>query len=96
MLKFKKIIIKNFFSVGNVGQEIVLDEYALTLILGDNLDQGSNGNRNGAGKSTLLHAISYALYGHPISNNIKLDNMINKTNKKYMVVELFFEKKSQT
>lgn len=92
MLKFKKITIKNFFSVGNAPQEIALDDYALSLILGDNLDQGSNGNRNGVGKSTLLHALSYALYGQPVSNNIKLSNIINKTNKKNMLVELWFEK----
>lgn len=92
MLKFKKISIKNFFSVGNAPQIIPLDDYSLSLILGDNLDQGSNGNRNGVGKSTLLHAMSYALYGNPVSNNIKLNNIINKTNKKNMIVELWFEK----
>lgn len=92
MIKFKKIIIKNFLSVGNAPQEIQLDDYSLTLILGNNLDMGGNGSRNGVGKSTLLHALSYALYGQPISNNIKLNNLINKTNKKNMSVELYFEK----
>lgn len=92
MIKFKKIIIKNFLSVGNAPQEIQLDDYSLTLILGNNLDMGGNGSRNGVGKSTLLHALSYAIYGYPISSNIKLNNLINKTNKKNMVVELYFEK----
>lgn len=92
MIKFKKIIIKNFLSVGNAPQEIQLDDYSLTLILGNNLDMGGNGSRNGVGKSTLLHALAYAIYGNPISNNIKLNNLINKTNKKNMVVELYFEK----
>lgn len=92
MIKFKKIIIKNFLSVGNAPQEIQLDDYSLTLILGNNLDMGGNGSRNGVGKSTLLHALAYAIYGQPISNNIKLNNLINKTNKKNMSVELYFEK----
>lgn len=92
MIKFKKIIIKNFLSVGAAPQEIQLDDYSLTLILGNNLDMGGNGSRNGVGKSTLLHALAYAIYGQPISNNIKLNNLINKTNKKNMLVELYFEK----
>ena len=79
-------------SIGNAPQEIQLDDYSLTLILGNNLDMGGNGSRNGVGKTTLLHALSYAIYGQPISNNIKLNNLINKTNKKNMVVELHFEK----
>lgn len=92
MIKFKKIIMKNFLSVGNAPQEIQLDDYSLTLILGNNLDMGGNGSRNGVGKSTILHGLAYAIYGQPVSNNIKLNNLINKTNKKNMSVELYFEK----
>jgi DNA repair exonuclease SbcCD ATPase subunit len=92
MIKFKKIVIRNFLSVGNSPQVIQLDDYSLTLILGNNLDMGGNGSRNGVGKSTLLHALAYAIYGQPISSNIKLNNLINKTNKKNMSVELYFEK----
>jgi nucleoside-diphosphate-sugar epimerase len=38
MIKYKKIIIRNFLSIGNAPQEIQLDDYSLTLILGNNLD----------------------------------------------------------
>lgn len=91
MFKIKNITMKNFMSVGAVTQSIKLDEYGLTLILGDNLDQGSNGSRNGAGKTVILHCLSYALFGTPMTN-IKMDNLINKTNKKNMLVSVEFEK----
>lgn len=40
MLKIKNITIKNFLSVGAVTQSIRFTDRGLTLILGDNLDQG--------------------------------------------------------
>ena len=82
---------KNFMSVGSVTQVIDLETHGLTLILGDNIDQGSNGNRNGAGKTIILHGISYALFGSPMTQ-IKMDNLINKTNKKNMMVTIEFER----
>ena len=91
MLKIKSVAIRNFMSVGAVTQSINLHDNGLTLILGDNIDQGSNGNRNGAGKSVILHAISYGLFGVPLTN-IKRDNLINKTNGKNMLVQIEFEK----
>jgi len=91
MLTIKNITIKNFMSVGAVVQPIKLDEYGLTLILGDNIDQGSNGSRNGAGKTVILHALNYALFGSPMTN-IKMDNLINKSNKKHMHVTVSLEK----
>ena len=82
---------RNFMSVGNVTQSVNLQDNGLTLILGDNVDQGSNGNRNGAGKTVLMHAISYGLFGIPMTN-IKRDNLINKVNQKNMFVTIEFEK----
>lgn len=82
---------KNFMSIGAVTQTVSLEENGLTLILGDNVDLGSNGARNGVGKTVLLHAISYALFGTPLTN-IKRDNLINKTNNKSMMVTIAFEK----
>lgn len=90
-LKLKSVTMKNFMSVGAVTQGINLEENGLTLILGDNIDQGSNGSRNGAGKTVILHAISYGLFGIPMTN-IKKDNLINKTNSKNMLVSVEFEK----
>jgi len=37
-------------SVGAVSQSINLTQPGLTLVLGENLDLGGNGNRNGVGK----------------------------------------------
>ena len=76
MLKIKDITLKNFMSVGAVTQGVTFDKDALTLVLGNNIDLGSDGSRNGTGKTTLVNAISYALFGTAITN-IKRDNLIN-------------------
>lgn len=93
MIKLKNITIKNFLSVGNVSQAVNLARGDLTLVLGENLDQGgdSSESRNGVGKTALANAISYALYGQALSN-IKKGNLINKTNGKHMLVTLEFSK----
>ena len=91
MFKIKTVTMKNFMSIGAVTQAVNLEENGLTLILGDNLDLGSNGSRNGVGKTVLLHAISYGIFGAPLTN-IKKDNLINKTNQKNMMVTVEFEK----
>ena len=91
MITLKNVTIKNFLSVGAVTQSVTLDQVGLTLVLGENLDLGGNGNRNGVGKSTLVSAICYGLYGLALTN-IKKDNLINSTNKKNMVVTVEFEK----
>jgi len=90
MIKIKNLTTKNFMSVGNATQAINFDRHDLTLVLGENLDLGSNGARNGTGKTIIINALSYAVYGTPISN-IKLNNLINKTNAKNMVVSIDFD-----
>ena len=90
MLKVKNITVKNFMSVGAVTQSINLNKNGITLVLGENLDMGGNGSRNGVGKSTILNAISYGLYGLPLTN-IKRDNLVNKINQKNMSVSIEFE-----
>lgn len=93
MLKIKSVTAKNFLSIGAVTQSVNFDRADLTLVIGENLDLGgeSSGSRNGVGKTTILNALSYALYGQAL-NNIKKDNLINKTNKKNMLVTVDFEK----
>lgn len=94
MLKFNKLTMKNFLSVGNVKQEVNLNNSPLTLIIGENTDIGSgigSGARNGVGKSAIIQALCYAIYGIPLTQ-IKRDNLINKINRKNMVVTLEFEK----
>ena len=93
MIKVKDLTVKNFMSVGNQTQAVDFSHEQLTLVLGENLDQGGDdsGSRNGTGKTTIINALSYALYGNALTN-IKKNNLINKTNSKGMLVTLTFEK----
>ena len=93
MIKIQDLSVKNFMSVGNNTQAVDFGREQLTLVLGENLDQGGDdsGSRNGTGKTTIVNALSYALYGQALTN-IKKDNLVNKTNGKAMLVKLNFEK----
>jgi len=93
MIKLKELTVKNFMSVGNQTQAVNFAQQNLTLVLGENLDQGGddNGSRNGTGKTTIVNALSFALFGNALTN-IKKDNLINKINNKNMLVTLAFEK----
>ena len=93
MIKVKSLTVKNFMSVGNSTQAVDFDKQQLTLVLGENLDQGGDdsGSRNGTGKTTIINALSYALFGVALTN-IRRDNLVNKTNNKSMLVTLAFEK----
>ena len=84
-------------SVGNQTQAVDFEGEQLTLVLGENLDQGGDdsGSRNGTGKTTIINALSYALYGKALTN-IRANNLINKTNSKGMLVTLQFEKDSNS
>ena len=92
-IKIKELTVKNFMSVGNQTQAVDFCKEQLTLVLGENLDQGGDdsGSRNGTGKTTIINALTYALYGTALTN-IKKDNLINKINGKNMLVTLSFEK----
>jgi len=92
-MKIKELTVKNFMSVGNQTQAVNFCKENLTLVLGENLDQGGddNGSRNGTGKTTIVNALSFALFGQALTN-IKKDNLINKINNKNMLVTLAFEK----
>lgn len=92
-IKIKELTVKNFMSVGNHTQAVNFTREQLTLVLGENLDQGGDdsGSRNGTGKTTIVNALSFALYGTALTN-IKKDNLINKINSKNMLVTLTFEK----
>jgi DNA repair exonuclease SbcCD ATPase subunit len=96
MIKLKDLTVKNFMSVGNQTQAVDFNSEQLTLVLGENLDQGGDdsGSRNGTGKTTIINALSYALYGKALTN-IRANNLINKTNSKGMLVTLHFEKNGQ-
>jgi DNA repair exonuclease SbcCD ATPase subunit len=92
-IKLKELTVKNFMSVGNQTQAVDFCKEQLTLVLGENLDQGGDdsGSRNGTGKTTIVNALSFSLFGTALTN-IKKDNLINKINNKGMLVTLTFEK----
>jgi len=96
VIKIQDLTVKNFMSVGNTTQAINFNRDQLTLVLGENLDQGGDdaGSRNGTGKTTIINALSYALYGMALTN-IRRDNLVNKTNNKGMLVTLSFEKNGE-
>jgi DNA repair exonuclease SbcCD ATPase subunit len=93
MIKIKNLSVKNFMSVGNQTQAVDFEQEQLTLVLGENLDQGGDdsGSRNGTGKTTIINALSYSLFGQALTN-IKRENLINKINQKNMLVTVNFEK----
>lgn len=96
MIKIKDLTARNFMSVGNATQAVNFNQEQLTLVLGENLDQGGDdsGSRNGTGKTTIVNALSYSLFGQALTN-IKRDNLVNKVNGKNMLVTVEFEKNNQ-
>ena len=70
MIKIKNLTVKNFMSVGNQTQAVDFEKEQLTLVLGENLDQGGddNGSRNGTGKTTIVNALSYSIFGQALTN----------------------------
>ncbi len=84
MIKIKELTVKNFMSVGNQTQAVDFGKENLTLVLGENLDQGGDdsGSRNGTGKTTIVNALSYALFGTALTNIKKIILIKRITNKK--------------
>ena len=79
MIIFEKVRYKNFLATGNVWIELSLNENASTLVIG----------KNGAGKSTMTEALCFALFGRAL-RNINKPALVNSTNQKDTVVELWF------
>lgn len=78
--KLKKVTYKNIMSVGQQPITIKLDKVQKTLVTG----------KNGAGKSTFLEAVTFALFGKPF-RDVKKGQLINSSNKKDLLVELWME-----
>ena len=78
--KLKKVTYKNIMSVGQQSITIQLDKVQKTLVTG----------KNGAGKSTFLEAVTFALFGKPF-RDVKKGQLINSSNKKDLLVELWME-----
>lgn len=92
MIRFTYLSIKNFLSYGAEPIIIALDRPGTTLILGEDLDNTSQGaGANGVGKTVIINALAYGVYDKPVSN-ISKDNLVNNINKKHMEVIVEFEK----
>lgn len=91
MLKVTSLTARNFLSIGNVTQSLKLDENGLTLMLGANADAQGGLSKNGAGKSSIIQALSFALFGKPLTR-IKIPNLVNNINTKGMYVTVDFER----
>ena len=92
MLKFVSLTLRNFLSYGNQTTIVNLDRSGTTLIVGEDMDNTSNGQgANGVGKTVIVNALAYAVYDKPISS-ISKDNLVNNINKKNMEVTVNFEK----
>lgn len=88
MIEFSLLSLRNFLSYGNNTTIFDLRRPGTTLIVGENLDNTSDGQgANGVGKSTIVNAITYALYDKPVSD-ISKDNLVNNINNKNMEVTL--------
>jgi DNA repair exonuclease SbcCD ATPase subunit len=91
MIRFKTLTLRNFLQFGNNTTVVQLERPGTTLIVGEDLDNSSDGvGSNGVGKSTMINAIAYALYDKPISQFDKIDQLVNNINKKNMEVTLEF------
>jgi len=92
MIRFISISLQNFLSYGANTTVIDLQRKGTTLILGQDLDNTSNGTgANGAGKTTIIEALVFGVYGKALSN-ISVNNLVNNVNKKNMEVTVTFEK----
>jgi len=76
-IKFHKLKIRNFLSIGNEVIEVDFSE-GLNIITGINRDKEDS--KNGVGKSSISDALFFSLFGTPL-RDIKVDNIPNwKTN----------------
>jgi DNA repair exonuclease SbcCD ATPase subunit len=80
-IQFLNLSLRNFMAYGNNTTNIDLPNAGTTLIIGE----------NGIGKTAIINALTYAVYGKPISS-INLDNLVNNINKSQMEVSVTFEK----
>ncbi|MDB4464473.1 hypothetical protein N9033_00215 [bacterium] len=87
LVKFKKITVQNFLSVGE--EPVVINfTKGLNIITGINKDKSSR--RNGVGKSTIADAIYFAIFGNTL-RDIKKENIGNNITQKKPTVSVDLE-----
>lgn len=91
-IKFNKIIIKNFLSIGEA--EICFNDSGYTLVKGINNNIDDLASSNGSGKSSLFEAICWCLTGETI-RGIKSD-ISNINSNDGAVVDLYLEVSGDT
>lgn len=91
-IKYKKLLIQNFLSIGNDTIEIDFQK-GLNLITGINIDNPER--KNGTGKSAIIESFHYALFGTTI-RDIKKEFVINNVTKGKGRIELIFDVKTDT
>lgn len=84
---FKKINIKNFYSIGEDPVEVTFKK-GLNVITGDNEDKEDS--NNGVGKSTILEAIFFALFGQTVKN-VPVGALVNWHTNKPTEIDLTFQ-----
>jgi DNA repair exonuclease SbcCD ATPase subunit len=91
-IKFKKLTIQNFLSIGNDTVEINFQN-GLNLITG--IDKDNPERRNGSGKSVIIEGFYYALFGTTI-RDIKKEFVINNSTKGKGRVDLLLDVETDT
>lgn len=85
-IKFKKIHIQSFLSIGDA--TIDLQNSGYTLVEGVNLNTEDNASSNGSGKSSLFEAIVWALTGDTIRGSKSVENIYTDDS---ALVDLYFD-----
>lgn len=81
MLELKSLSVQNLLSFGRVPTIVHFDDFDSLVVTAP----------NGAGKSALLsEALHFGLYGKPY-RNCNLDDLVNRTNKKELLVKVTFK-----
>jgi DNA repair exonuclease SbcCD ATPase subunit len=95
-IEFKTLEIQNFFSFTD-NQIFTFPDSGIHLIRGENHDFQSDPfsddfkKMNGCGKSAIVKALNWVIFGENPDKKIKADGLINKKNKKNLLVKLIFQ-----
>jgi len=95
-IEFKTLEIQNFFSFTD-NQIFTFPDGGIHLIRGENHDFQSDPfsddikKMNGCGKSAIVKALNWVIFGENPDKKIKADGLINKKNKKNLLVKIHFQ-----